>query len=173
MKENEVLSYSVYDTAAGDVTIIASEKCITGLMFGAVDPSGCVNEENAALYDAIIELNQFCFGQRRTFDLRLDPPGTDFEKKVLDFVKTIPYGETRTYEEVAKGIGEPNAARSVGAALNKNPIPILIPCHRVIGKDGTLVGYVGGIELKKKLLAMEKNNAHRVFKPATYNDPEE
>ena len=173
MNENVPLSYSVYDTAAGDVTIIASEKCITGLMFVAVDPAGCVNEENALLYDAIIELNQYCFGQRKVFDLHLAPAATDFEKKVLDFVKTIPYGETRTYEDVAKGIGEPNAARSVGAALNKNPIPILIPCHRVIGKDGTMVGYVGGIELKKKLITMEKTNAHRDFKPGNYADPED
>jgi methylated-DNA-[protein]-cysteine S-methyltransferase len=167
------LRYAVYDTQIGDVTIIANEKALTGLLFGAVDPVGAVNEENAVLYDAIIEINQFFFGQRKNFDLKLQPEGTDFEKKVWDYVRlNIPYGKTMTYEEVAAGIGEPNADRAVGAALNKNPIPLFIPCHRVIGKSGSLVGYVGGLELKKNILAMEKKNVDRVFHPGNYEDPE-
>jgi methylated-DNA-[protein]-cysteine S-methyltransferase len=166
------LRYAVYDTAAGDVTIIANDKALTGLIFGAVDPEGAINEENAVLYDAIIEINQFFFGQRKNFDLKLQPEGTDFEKKVWDFVRTIPYGKTMSYEEVAAGIGEPSGERSVGMALNHNPIPLFIPCHRVIGKNGLLVGYIGGLELKKKLLSLEKVNADRVFTPGNYNDPE-
>ena len=166
------IRYAVYDTALGDVTIIANDKALVGMKFGAVDPEGALNEENAVLYDAIIELNQFCFGQRKSFDLKLQPEGTDFEKKVWEYVKTIPYGKTVTYEEVAKAIGEPNGERSVGMALNRNPIPIFIPCHRVIGKAGSLVGYIGGIDLKKKILGMEKVNANRVFTAGNYEDPE-
>lgn len=164
------LRYAVYDTAIGDVTLIANDKALTGLIFGAVDPAGALNEENAVLYDAIIEINQYCFGQRKAFDLKLQPEGTDFEKKTWDFVRTIPYGKTMTYEEVAAGIGEPNADRSVGMALNHNPIPLFIPCHRVIGKNGSLVGYIAGLELKKKLIQMEKTNANRVFRPGSYDD---
>ena len=167
------LRYAVYDTSIGDVTIIANEKALTGLLFGAVDPAGCINEENAALYDAVIEINQYFFGQRKTFDLKLQPEGSEFELKVWDYVlKNVPYGKTCTYEDVAKGIGEPNAERSVGMALNHNPIPLFIPCHRVIGKNGSLVGYVGGTELKKSILAMEKKNSDREFHPGTYEDPE-
>lgn len=166
------LRYAVYDTAVGDVTLIANDKALTGLLFGAVDPIGALNEENAVLYDGIIELNQFFHDQRKSFDLRLQPQGTDFEKKVWDFVKTIPYGKTMTYEEVAVGIGEPNSDRAVGMALNHNPIPLFIPCHRVIGKNGTLTGYIGGLELKKWLLAKEKANGNKEFHPGNYEDPE-
>jgi O-6-methylguanine DNA methyltransferase len=167
------LRYAVYDTSIGDVTIIANEKAVTGLLFGAVDPAGCLNEENAVLYDAIIEINQYFYRQRKTFDLKLQPDGTDFEKKVWDYIRAnLPYGKTMTYEEVAQGIGEPNGERSIGMALNHNPIPLLIPCHRVIGKNGSLVGYSGGIELKKWLLTMEKTNATKEFKVGSYEDPE-
>jgi Methylated DNA-protein cysteine methyltransferase len=93
-QENMPLRYAVYDTSIGDVTLIANDKALTGMIIGAVDPQGAINEENAVLYDAIIELNQFFFRQRKTFDLKLQPEGTDFEKKVWAFVQTIPYGKT-------------------------------------------------------------------------------
>lgn len=167
------LRYSVYDTVGvGDVTIIANDKALTGLLFGAVDPAGALNEENSVLYDAIIELNQYCYGQRKAFDLKLDPEGTEFEKKVWAYVQTIPYGKVATYEDVAKAIGEPNGERSVGMALNRNPIPLFIPCHRVVGKNNALVGYIGGLDLKKKLLGMEKTNAARTFVAGEYSDPD-
>ncbi|MFA6619832.1 MAG: methylated-DNA--[protein]-cysteine S-methyltransferase [Bacilli bacterium] len=171
-KEIMPLRYAVYDTSIGDVTLIANDKALTGLIFGAVDPTGAVNEENAVLYDAIIELNQFFFHQRKTFDLKLQPEGSDFEKKVWAFVAGISYGKTMSYEEVAEGIGEPNGERSVGTALNRNPIPLFIPCHRVVGKNGALSGYVGGTELKKWLLQMEKNNVNKEFHPGNYQDPQ-
>ncbi|MCI1245190.1 MAG: methylated-DNA--[protein]-cysteine S-methyltransferase [Bacilli bacterium] len=164
------IRYAVYDTALGDVTILSDEKALVGMKFGAVDPLGAINEENAVLYDAIIELNQYCFGQRKAFDVRLRPEGTDFERKVWDYVRTIPYGKVLTYEDVAKAIGEPRGERSVGMALNRNPIPLFIPCHRVIGKGGSLVGYIGGLDLKRKLLAMEKTNANRTFVAGEYKD---
>lgn len=153
------LRYAVYDTRAGDVTIIAKEKALARLIFGVVDPLGALNEENTSLYDAIMEINQFFFGQRHSFDVKLDPDGTPFEKKVYEYVSTIPYGETRTFEEVAAAIGEPKAAHAVALALSHNPLPLFIPCHRVVGKDGELVCYVGGrLGLKKKILELEKAN---------------
>lgn len=164
------LRYAVYDTAAGDVTIIVDDKEILGLRFGALDIPMASNEENTVLYDAIVELNQYFFGQRKTFDLRLKPEGTEFELKVYAYLQTIPYGETRSYEEVAEALGDKKAAKAVGMAVNRNPIPLFIPCHRVIGKKGDLVGYQGGLDLKKKLLAMEKANMNRTFKPGNFQD---
>lgn len=155
--------YAVYDTLAGDVTILAGEKALTRMLFGIVDPPDATNEENTLLYDAIMELNQYFFGQRHRFDLRLAPEGTPFEKKVWDYVQTIPYGTTASYEEVAEAIGEAGAARAVGNALMRNPIPIFIPCHRVIEKSGQLGGYIGGEELKEKLLKLEAHNAPRFY----------
>lgn len=167
------LRYSVYDTAAGDVTLIANEKRLLGLKFGAIDIPGGLNEENTVLYDAIVELNQYFFGQRKKFDVPLFlDDATDFEKKVYEYLENIPYGETRSYEEVATALGDPKSARAVGLAANKNPVPLFIPCHRVIVKNGDLVGYQGGVDLKKKLLRMEKSNMNRVFKPADFSDPE-
>ncbi len=157
------LRYAVYDTPAGDVTIISEDKALTRLIFGVYDPPNAVNEENTCLYDAIMEINQYFFGQRHSFTLKLDPETTPFTKKVYEYVSTIPYGSTKNYEEVAAAIGEPKAARAVGNALNRNPLPLFIPCHRVIGKDGDLVGYVGGLELKKKLLELEAKNVDRHF----------
>lgn len=166
------LRYAVYDTAAGDVTIIADEKAVLGLKYGAIDIPGALNEENTVLYDAIVELNQYFFGQRKSFDLRLKPEGSEFEQKVYQSLLNIPYGETRSYEQVAESIGDKKAAKAVGMAINRNPIPLFIPCHRVIGKKGDLVGYLGGLDLKKKLISMEKSNQNRTFKPGDFQDPE-
>ncbi|HBB05712.1 MAG TPA: cysteine methyltransferase [Firmicutes bacterium] len=157
------LRYAVYDTLAGDVTIISKEKALSNLIFGVLDPAEAINEENICLYDAIMELNQFFFGQRHSFDIPLDPDGTPFEKKVYEYVSTIPYGSTKTYEEVAEAVGEPRGARAVLMALNRNPLPVFIPCHRVVGKSGEMMGYVGGLELKKKLLHLEAANLDRHF----------
>ena len=159
------IRYAVYDTAIGDVTILADEKAIVGLRFGAMDPVGCINEENAALYDGIIELNQYCYGQRKNFDLKLHPPGDTFEKQVYEYVRTIPYGKTMTYEQVAKALGEPGGGKEVRDTLAENPIPFFIPCHRVVGEGNDLGVYVGSLELKQKVLAMERINADREFRP--------
>ncbi len=150
--------YAVYDTPIGDVTIVTQGKYIVSLLFGAVDPIGAINEETVALYDGIIALNQFFFGQRLSFDNPLWFGGTEFDKKVYEYVMTIPYAETRTYQEVAEAIGEPNAEKQVALVLSKNPLPVFVPCHRVIQKTGNLGTYVGGVELKRKILAFEKAN---------------
>ncbi len=166
-KDSKPLNYWIYDTPAGDVTVLANEKAVVGLLFGAVDPEGGVNDENIHQYDAIIELNQYFYGQRKVFDLSIAyPPGE--AGRVYDTVRNIPYGETRTYEEVAKASKcRPEKARE---HLLRNPIPLIIPCHRaVVGKDD-IGPYCGDPLLKKKLLNMEKTNASREFHAPDYRD---
>ena len=101
------------------------------------------------------QLEEYLTGKRREFDVPLDPRGTDFQRTVWDKLTSIPYGETISYKQVAELIDKPKACRAVGMANNKNPIWIIIPCHRVIGSDGSPVGYGGGLELKRKLLYLE------------------
>src|SRR5699024_8750818 len=98
------------------------------------------------------QLLEYFNGERKVFDLKLNPKGTEFQKKIWNELIKIPYGETKSYSEIAKNIGNPKACRAVGNANNKNPIGICIPCHRVIGKNGSLTGYAGGIDKKEYLL---------------------
>ena len=103
------------------------------------------------------QLDGYFAGRRQRFDLPLSPTGTAFQRQVLEALQAIPYGETRSYKEVADAIGKPRAVRAVGAANARNPIPIIIPCHRVIGSDGSLTGFGGGLAAKRALLALERN----------------
>lgn len=102
------------------------------------------------------ELTEYFEGRRREFSLPLHPCGTPFQIRVWRALLEIPYGETRSYQEIATAVGNPKACRAVGMANNKNPLPLLIPCHRVIGSSGKLTGYGGGLDKKEKLLALEK-----------------
>ncbi len=101
---------------------------------------------------------EYLSGKRKTFDFSFELHGTEFQKKVWHELCNIPYGETRTYKEIAIAIGNPKASRAVGMANNKNPVTIVVPCHRVIGAHGKLVGYAGGLNMKKALLFLEKQN---------------
>ncbi len=148
--------YAIYDTLIDDVTMISNGNALIGMIFNAADPLDSVNEEDVLLYDSICELNQYFFGQRKKLDIKLYYQGSPFEIKVYDYVRTIPYGETKTYEEVAEAIGEPNSTKAVINALSHNPIPVFIPDHRVIGNDGNLVSYCSSLELKKYFLDLEK-----------------
>jgi methylated-DNA-[protein]-cysteine S-methyltransferase len=105
---------------------------------------------------ASLQLREYALGKRKTFDLNLDPIGTEFQKKVWKAMREIPYGETMTYGDLARAIGSPKAFRAVGGACNRNPIAIVQPCHRVVGSDGKLTGFFGGLDLKQKLLDFEK-----------------
>ncbi len=171
MEKKLPLRYCVYDTAIGDVTLIANEKRLVGLLFGSKDPSGAVNDENTALYDGIIELNQFCYGQRRYFDLDFEPVKDQDAQKVYDAVRTIPYGETRTVAQVAEMSGKP--IEVVSDALFENPLPIFIPTHRVVANDEE-IGHLAGCDskmyehdedkkLKRQLIDFEAANKDRVF----------
>lgn len=155
----EPLIYAVYDTAAGDITIIANKKAITGILFGSLDPEGCKNDENIPLYDAITEINRYFFGQLKDFTVALQIDGTETEKKLYRYITSIPYGETRTYEEVCKKLKLKEDELEV--MLLHNPIPIIIPCHRVVRSEEETGSYIGGEELKKKILHLEKSNAPR------------
>ena len=102
------------------------------------------------------QLREYLSGKRKEFDLKLEPQGTQFQKDVWNAMLEIPYGETRSYKEIAQRIGRPLACRAVGQASNRNPIAIIIPCHRVVGSNGSLTGYGGGMPIKIRLLDLEK-----------------
>ena len=110
------------------------------------------------IQNAINELDEYFQGKRTCFSLPLNPKGTEFQQRVWRELIKIPYGKTISYSELAKNIGNKNAQRAVGGANNKNPIMIFIPCHRVIGKNGSLTGYAGGLDIKQQLLEIEKKN---------------
>jgi methylated-DNA-[protein]-cysteine S-methyltransferase len=122
-----------------------------------------VEEIGLACSRALRQLEEYFQNKRRRFELELDPEGTEFEYRVWSAVQRIPFGATDTYGEIARRLGEPNAARSVGHANARNPIAIIVPCHRVIGSDGDLTGYAGGLDRKKWLLDMESGQTRLDF----------
>lgn len=149
-----------YETPIGKVGIAEEGGAITHLVFrDEKAPKGAALEETPLLKQAHAELLEYLSGKRKKFGLRFSPKGTDFQRAVWKALETIPYGETCSYGEIAKKIGNPRACRAVGMANNRNPISIMIPCHRVIGADGSLTGYGGGLDLKAFLLDLEKGRA--------------
>ena len=119
-------------------------------------PDQCELTRTSVIDQAIAQLNEYFEGKRKQFDLPLDMPGTEFQRSVWAALQTIPYGETFSYKEVAAKIGKPKATRAVGMANRHNPIPIVVPCHRVVGSDGSLTGFGGGLPVKRFLLDHEK-----------------
>lgn len=150
--------YGVYDTTFGQITIACNGSAIVAVQFGSQMLFGGKEQRTELTDKTAFELNEYFSGRRKSFDIPLAPQGTQFQRNVWDALCQIPYGEVQTYKEIAKAIGKPNSSRAVGMANNKNPILLLIPCHRVIGSNGSLVGYVGGIDKKVKLLQLEQNN---------------
>ncbi|WP_019230401.1 methylated-DNA--[protein]-cysteine S-methyltransferase [Sedimentibacter sp. B4] len=148
----------VFQTKIGLVAIEDNGTEITDVNVISENQSIEVNETNL-LKNAALQLNEYFEGKRNSFDLPLNPKGTEFQKKVWAALCDIPYGETRSYKQIAEYIGNPKACRAVGMANNKNPIMIFIPCHRVVGSDGSLTGYAGGLDMKEKLLSLEKGKA--------------
>ncbi len=147
-----------YDTPIGRVGIAEEDGSLTQVTFQTALPAGAVLEETPLIVQCRQELDEYFKGERKTFDLPLCPKGTEFQKKVWSALREIPYGETRAYGEIAAAVGNPKAARAVGMANNRNPISVIVPCHRVIGSDGKLVGYGGGLDKKEFLLALEREN---------------
>ncbi|OPJ54728.1 methylated-DNA--[protein]-cysteine S-methyltransferase [Clostridium chromiireducens] len=148
-----------YNTEIGKIGIEENGAAITKIFFINEDLQEDISEksETELIKEAIRQLNEYFQGKRNVFDLPLEPKGTEFQKRVWNALKEIPFGETKSYGDIAKIIGNEKAARAVGMANNKNPIPIIIPCHRVIGSNGKLIGYAGGLDIKEKLLKIEKN----------------
>jgi O-6-methylguanine DNA methyltransferase len=149
-------TYFTYDMITGPITIFCSPDAVLGLSFGTEPLFTATYNESPLSRQAAEQLSEYFTGNRQIFNLPLNPQGTPFQKKVWQALLTIPYGETRYYEQIAKQIECPKSARAVGMANNRNPIAIIIPCHRVIGKQGGLVGYAGGLALKSWLLSMEE-----------------
>lgn len=116
-----------------------------------------IEKHTAVSQKVIRQLEQYFNHKRSTFDIPLAPEGTEFQKKAWKILQSIPYGKTISYQEQAIKAGKKAAVRAIGAANGRNPIPIIIPCHRVIGKNGALTGYAGGLSIKKKLLSLEQN----------------
>lgn len=152
------MSYEIYQTPVGDITIADNGSAITRIHFGgAEDSPDCGPRGATSLTDlACKQLTEYFSGSRKVFDLPLCPKGTEFQQRVWRALQTVPYGETRTYGEIAAQTGNPRASRAVGMANHHNPIAIVIPCHRIIGKNGTLTGYAGGLSIKQMLLQIEK-----------------
>lgn len=120
-----------------------------------------VNSDESITDKTFRELDEYLAGRRETFDIPISPRGTPFMLRVWKELCNVPYGSTLSYQEIAKRIGSPQSARAVGGAIHRNPIPILIPCHRIIGSDGSLTGYAPGLDLKRRLLDLEKNHVLR------------
>jgi len=154
------LVFTRIESPLGPLALVAGETGLREIQFMNDHHSAHAEPEwrahAAALKEPIRQLRAYFAGELEEFDLALAPQGTPFQQKVWSNIRKIPYGETTTYGEVARRIGNPNASRAVGLANGSNPIPIIIPCHRVIGANGKLTGYGGGLPIKEKLLALEK-----------------
>jgi methylated-DNA-[protein]-cysteine S-methyltransferase len=144
-------------TPIGELTLTASDTALTGIYFpgSRVAPPAGHDGPNEVLDQACHQLNEYFAGRRTAFDISLAAAGSEFEHRVWNLLITIPYGSTTSYGALAKRLGDPSQARAVGAANGKNPIPIIVPCHRVIGANGDLTGFGGGIERKRWLLQHE------------------
>lgn len=152
-----VQSVFFYETGIGRIGIAENGIAITHLFFPReAIPSDTVVSETPLLRNAYGQLENYLAGEQKVFTLPLAPARTEFSQRVSDCLLTIPYGETRNYREIAGRLGNPEAPRAVGRACRNNPLPIFIPCHRVVGSDGSLRGYRGGLSLKDHLLHHEK-----------------
>lgn len=145
-------------TPIGPLTLTADEDALVGISFGideATTRSTVRDDDCPVLKEARRQLEEYFAGVRTEFDLPLAPRGTPFQLRVWEQLRLIPYGSTTSYGELASRLGDRNASRAVGLANGRNPIPIVVPCHRVIGADGSLTGFSGGVDTKRRLLELE------------------
>ncbi len=153
--------FKTMPSPVGQLTLVANDHGLAAVLWENDDPNRVrlsplhEDSKHPVLLEAERQLRDYFAGKRETFSLKLDFKGTDFQKKVWAALLTIPFGETRSYAQIAEQIGNPNAVRAVGAANGKNPISIIAPCHRVIGSNGKLTGFAGGMEAKAFLLKLE------------------
>ncbi|MDH3751864.1 MAG: methylated-DNA--[protein]-cysteine S-methyltransferase [Gammaproteobacteria bacterium] len=158
-----MMYYCYLNTPVGDLLLAGDDKALSlvgfpkGKMRHDPDPDWIYNEKPFAA--AREQLEEYFSGNRKDFDLPLNLSGTEFQVRVLEELQRIPYGETTSYGDIARRIGRPKAMRAVGAANGRNPIPIIIPCHRVIGSSGDLTGFGGGLDTKEALLRLEAENS--------------
>ena len=152
------MHYAVMKSPIGVLTVASTERGIASIQFGNRVPEEAAGNmaDDSANAETMQQLSEYFEGKRMRFELPLDVQGTAFQKAVWHELLRIPYGETRSYGEIAEAIGRPGAARAVGMANHDNPVAVVIPCHRVVGKDGSLTGYAGGLDLKAQLLSIER-----------------
>jgi methylated-DNA-[protein]-cysteine S-methyltransferase len=160
--ETHTTYYTYIDTPVGTLMLAGcTDHGLRHVAFqcgkGAMAPKPEWQQSAAPFRDAERQLREYFQGRRTTFDLRLHPKGTPFQKAVWKALTKIPYGQTRSYGEIARSVGRPTAVRAVGLANGRNPLPIVVPCHRVIGASGQLVGYGGGLPVKQALLDLERH----------------
>lgn len=158
------LFFKVISSPVGNLKLVCTDEALVAVLWEE-EKSGRVklpkmesHPEHPLLLETENQLEEYFNGHRKHFDIPLSPIGTDFQKKVWDELRQITYGSTTTYGEIAQRIGSPQSARAIGAANGKNPLCIIVPCHRVIGSDGELTGFAGGIASKEKLLMIEKKS---------------
>lgn len=162
--------HTVVDSPVGELTVVATDDGLTGLYFDGhqrgPDRASLGERTEDGFADVRRQLAEYFAGDRTEFDLPLAPRGDDFQQRVWALLREIPYGETRTYGDLARRLGDRSLAQAVGNANGRNPISVIVPCHRVIGADGSLTGYAGGLDRKRFLLALEEppaDDAGRLF----------
>ncbi|WP_102347611.1 methylated-DNA--[protein]-cysteine S-methyltransferase [Bacillus sp. Marseille-P3661] len=166
-----LIYYDEMESPIGPLTIVTTDKGICNIEFGRIEGIRSIldawvkkyflkselSHNPEKLSQTINQLSQYFYGERNEFNLPIDLYGTSFQKKVWNELCKIKYGTTKSYKDVAQSIYAPKAVRAIGTAIGRNPVPILVPCHRVIGSNGSLVGYNGGLDKKEKLLMIEKS----------------
>jgi methylated-DNA-[protein]-cysteine S-methyltransferase len=160
------LAYKMIDSTIGKLKLVASDRGLVAILWENDSPrrvrlSELVeDEQHPVLVETELQLGEYFSGKRRTFSITLDMRGTVFQKDVWEALLAIPFGETRSYGQLAKQLGNPRATRAVGAANGRNPVSIIVPCHRVIGSSGKLTGFAGGLKVKAHLLSLERPRNH-------------
>lgn len=166
MEEQRMSLCTVMESPIGLLEVMEENGAVTRICFMQGDapaqPESQLGSQSMILQETVRQLQEYFAGERTEFSIPLAPQGTEFQKKVWKALLRIPYGETRSYGEIAQMVGNSKASRAVGMANHNNPIPILIPCHRVIGKNGKLTGYAGGLEKKTALLELERSGKQSI-----------
>ena len=157
------LAYKTIQSPVGELKLVASGKGLVAVLWQNDNPNRVrlgelvKQDSHPVIIEAERQLGEYFAGRRKNFSLALDMRGTSFQRDVWEALLAIPFGETRTYHDLAKRLGNPQATRAVGAANGRNPISIIVPCHRVIGSNGRLTGFAGGLEAKARLLELEQD----------------
>jgi methylated-DNA-[protein]-cysteine S-methyltransferase len=155
------LAYKTIESPVGKLKLVASDKALVAILWEKDNPHRVrltelvANDRHPVLVETERQLGEYFAGKRKMFSVDLDMRGTSFQKDVWEALLAIPFGETRSYGQLAEQLGKPRATRAVGAANGRNPISIIVPCHRVIGSSGKLTGFAGGLEVKAQLLGLE------------------
>lgn len=156
--------YKIIPSPVGKLTLVASDKGLAAVLWDHDDPKRmrlgelAESPNHPILLQTEQQLNEYFAGKRTVFTIDLDMVGTAFQKKVWEALLTIPFGETRTYGDIARQVGNPKASRAVGAANGRNPVSIITPCHRAVGSNGSLTGFAGGLDAKQYLLTLESKS---------------